>query len=43
VSERVETLRILNEQLYIAGTVDRLRLRPFIMQVVENLVHLNPP
>jgi len=43
VNERVETLRILNEQLYIAGTVDRLRLRPFIMQLVENLVHLNPP
>ncbi len=37
--ERVETLRLLNEQLYIAGTADRLRLRSFIMQLVDNLVH----
>ncbi len=41
VGERIETLRLLHEQLYIAGTADRLRLRPFVMQLVENLCHLH--
>jgi two-component sensor histidine kinase len=41
VGERIETLRLLNEQLYIAGTADRLRLRPFLMQLVENLCQLH--
>ncbi|TNC48432.1 GAF domain-containing protein [Rubellimicrobium rubrum] len=43
VKERVETLRLLNEQLYIAGSVDRIAVRPFITELVENLVHLRPP
>jgi two-component sensor histidine kinase len=41
ISERIETLRLVHEQLYIAGTADRLRLRPFIMRLVENLCHLH--
>ncbi|WP_230533429.1 sensor histidine kinase [Microvirga roseola] len=41
LGERIETLRLVHEQLYAAGTADRLRLRPFIMQLVENLCHLH--
>jgi two-component sensor histidine kinase len=41
IGERIETLRLVNEQLYVAGSTDRLRLRPFAMQLVENLVHLH--
>lgn len=41
VGERIETLRLLNEQLYVAGTSDRLSLRPFLMQLVENLCDLH--
>ena len=41
VGERIDTLRLVHEHLYIAGTADRLRLRPFIMQLVENLCHLH--
>ena len=40
VGERIETLRLLNDLLYQAGSVDRLRLRPFITQLVENLCRL---
>jgi two-component sensor histidine kinase len=38
VRDRVETLRLLNEQLYVAGTPDRLALGPFLTQLVENLL-----
>jgi two-component sensor histidine kinase len=41
VGERVETLRLVHEQLYAANTAERLRLRPFVMQLVENLCHLH--
>ncbi|HZH51364.1 MAG TPA: histidine kinase dimerization/phosphoacceptor domain -containing protein [Microvirga sp.] len=41
IGERIDTLRLLHEQLYIAGTADCLRLRPFVMQLVENLCHLH--
>ena len=41
ISERIETLRLVHEQLYIAGATDRLRLRPFVMQLIENLCHLH--
>lgn len=41
VAERIETLRLLHEQLYIGATADRLRLRPFLMQLVEQLCHLH--
>ncbi len=41
VGERIEALRLLNDQLYVAGTVDRLRLRPFLTRLVENLCHLH--
>ncbi len=41
LGERIETLRLVHEQLYIAGAADRLRLRPFVMRLVENLCHLH--
>ena len=41
VGERIETLRLLNDLLYQAGSVDRLRLRPFIVELVENLCRLH--
>jgi two-component sensor histidine kinase len=41
VGERNETLRLVHEQLYVAGSADRLPLRPFITQLVENLCDLH--
>ena len=41
VAARIETLRLLHEQLYVGGNTDRIRLRPFIMQLVEQLCHLH--
>lgn len=41
VGERFVALRLVNEMLYVAGTTDRLRLRPYVMQLVENLCHLH--
>jgi two-component sensor histidine kinase len=37
----MDTLRLLHEQLYIAETDSKLPLRPFIVQLVENLCHLH--
>lgn len=41
VGERIDTLRLVHEQLYAAKTAKQLRLRPFLMQLVENLCHLH--
>lgn len=41
LGERIDTLRLLHEMLYIAGSVEELPLRPFIVQLVENLCQLN--
>ncbi|MBB2963377.1 sensor histidine kinase [Methylobacterium sp. R2-1] len=41
VGERVETLRLVHQQLYAANTAERLRLRPYATQYVENLCHLH--
>jgi two-component sensor histidine kinase len=41
LGERIDTLRLLHELLYIAGSVEELSLRPFIVQLVENLCQLN--
>lgn len=41
VAERIETLRIVHEQLYAAGTTDRLRIRQFVMQLVESLCSMH--
>ena len=41
VGERIEALRLLNDLLHQTGSVDRLRLRPFIIQLVENLCRLH--
>lgn len=41
VGERVEALRLVHEQLYVANSAEQLRLRPYVMQLVENLCHLH--
>lgn len=41
VAARIETLRLLHEQLYVGGRQERLRLRPFVMKLVEQLCHLH--
>lgn len=41
LNARIETLRLVHEQLYVAGTSERLRLRPFIMKLVESLCHFH--
>jgi two-component sensor histidine kinase len=41
IGERIETLRLIHEQLYIAGSADRLRLRPFVTRLVEGLARLH--
>lgn len=41
IAERIETLRLVHEQLYAAGSADRLRLRPFVTRLVENLACLH--
>jgi two-component sensor histidine kinase len=41
IGERIETLRLVHEQLYAAGSASRLRLRPYLMQLVENLAHMH--
>jgi len=41
IGERIDTLRLLHEQLYIAETDGRLPLRPYVVQLVENLCHLH--
>ena len=41
IGDRIATLRLLHEQLYIAGSGERLPLRPFIVQLVENLCQLH--
>ena len=40
VGERVETLRLVHELLYAAGA-ERLRLRPFVVRLVENLCRMH--
>lgn len=41
VRERIEVLRLVNELLYVDGTTDLLRMRPYVMQLVESLCHLD--
>lgn len=41
VGERIETLRLVHEQLYRAGASDRLQLRPFLSQLVQSLCELH--
>ena len=31
----------MHEQLYVANSAEQLRLRPYVMQLVENLCHLH--
>ena len=37
VGERIDTLRLVYEQLYVTGCSDRLPLRPFVTRLVKNL------
>lgn len=41
VGARIDALRLVHEQLYVANTARQLRLRPFVMQLLENLCHLH--
>ncbi len=41
IGARIDTLRLVHEQLYAANTAKQLRLRPFVMQLLENLCHLH--
>jgi len=40
VGDRIEALRLVHEQMYSAKSAEQLRLRPYIMQLIENLCHL---
>lgn len=40
VGERIETLRLVHEQLYEAGASARLRLRPFLSRLIGDLCRL---
>ena len=41
VGQRVEALRLVHEQLYATNSSEQMRLRPYVMQLVENLCHLH--
>ena len=41
VAERINTLRLIHEQLYRNAAPDKLPLRPFLSQLVEGLCHLH--
>jgi two-component sensor histidine kinase len=41
VGERIDTLRLVYEQLYVAGSSDRLPLRPFVTRLVRNLAAMH--
>ncbi|MFK4134779.1 sensor histidine kinase [Pseudomonas luteola] len=41
IGARIDTLRLVHEQLYAANTAKQLRLRPFVMQLLETLCHLH--
>jgi two-component sensor histidine kinase len=41
VGDRIEVLRLINELLYITDTTNLLRLRPYVMRLVEDLCHLH--
>jgi len=41
VGERIETLRLVHEQLYIAGTADHLRVQPYMARLAEGLCHMH--
>ncbi|MDR6235275.1 sensor histidine kinase [Pseudomonas oryzihabitans] len=41
IGARIDALRLVHEQLYVANIARQLRLRPFVMQLLENLCHLH--
>lgn len=41
IGERIETLRLVHEQLYAAGTADHLRIEPYMTGLAEGLCHMH--
>lgn len=41
IGERIETLRLVHEQLYVAGTADHLRILPYATRLAEGLCHMH--
>ena len=41
VGERIETLRLVHEQVYATGPTDRLALRPYVSNLLEGLLELH--
>ena len=41
IGERIETLRLVHEQLHTAGTADHLRVRPYVTRLAEGLCHMH--
>lgn len=41
IGERVESLRLVHEQLYAKGSAQRLPLRPYLVRLAENLLRLH--
>ncbi len=41
VGERIDTLRLVHEQLHASGAADALPLRPYLTELVENLLRLH--
>ena len=41
IGERIETLRLVHEQLYAAGAANRLRVQPYVTRLAEGLCHMH--
>jgi two-component sensor histidine kinase len=41
IGDRIETLRLVHEQLYAAGTADHLRMQPYLTQLADGLCHMH--
>jgi two-component sensor histidine kinase len=41
IGDRIETLRLVHEQLYAAGTIDHLRMQPYLTQLADGLCHMH--
>jgi len=41
IGERIETLRLVHEQLYAAETADHLRVEPYMTRLAEGLCHMH--
>ena len=41
IGERIEALRLIYEQLYVAGAAERLRMAPYITQLLKSLCQIH--